>query len=163
MAATLERLETLRLANEAARHAEHVRSASPGSLTTEDDLALKELQVQRHIRDSSTASTKATLAQIQTRREQLADTRQVQECAARAALAEAEERYADLRAQVIELTERLIEARFAASTARAEYDTRWANAHDLGVAVNPRIERGGFPAKVASDLQIALNGARSGW
>jgi hypothetical protein len=159
MAATLERIESLRLANEAARHEEHVRTASPGSLTSVEDLDLKELQVHRQIRDSSTASTKATLAAIRTRREQLADEQQVAERHARAALAEVEPAYIEARDAVVAAVEAFVAAKAQAVALRHRYTSAWQVAHKLGVAGNPRIEQGGLSPQLAHEwLRQISNG-----
>ena len=144
MASTVERIETLRLDREVERRAEFVQRASVDSLTTEADLDLKKLQVQRHIRDSSTASTKSTLIAIGRRREEIEDANQVAVRDATAALAEIEPAYRQARDDVIAAGEAFIEA----VRLRHSYSSAWAVASKLGVA-GERVPTGGFSPQQA--------------
>lgn len=78
------------------------------------------------------------------------------------ALNEATEACLASQAEILDLTERLVDARERGSDARLVYETAWAIAYKRGVA-GDRLPAGQFPDALIHRFQTATAGARSKW
>lgn len=148
MSATVERVETLRLAAERRRHEEAVRGKLISQLTAEEiDMRTAQLDAEDFI--SAGESRKAARQNLAKRKGQLEDAAQIEASRLTAELAEIEPLYAEARAEVIAAAEAFVIAKEKAVRLRLLYSSTWHQAHKLGL-VDHRIEQGAFPSQLST-------------